>query len=1012
MIFQTDIEVSSDADVFATRRKIHNFVSTLTRNAYSAATIASAFSEDACAYIDQFKHFALKVIFSRDADYGVLRFLFQFERDLNQKIHFMVSPDLDAIHLDDGSPMWQAQKTYEISELLVEIPVCEELKNILNSKSRDELFVEVAYQRKALQAILDNSPVCIGFKVDGTFTYVNTRYGEDFGVGVGAMEKELYASPAEFEAMNLALMKEGLIHDQEVRFKKPDGEIRICNMTTLPIVYGGTDGYMSWLIDNTEQKAAEAAILAAKSVAEEATQAKSDFLANMSHEIRTPMNAIIGMSHLALQTLLEKKQRNYIEKVHRAGTNLLGIINDVLDFSKIEAGKMSMEEIDFYLEDVMDDLTNLVGLKAAEKGIELLFDIKTGVPTSLIGDPLRLGQILINLGNNAVKFTEAGEIVISVKRVGDHLASTAELHFCVRDSGIGMSPEQCAKMFQSFSQADASTTRKYGGTGLGLVISKNLVEMMAGRIWVESEVGQGSSFHFQIPLGVQEGNSVRKMLQPGQFSGLRVLVADDNSSAREILSTMAQNLGMNVSEARDGAQALEAISLARQQASPFDLVLLDWKMPKMDGIEAARRLMESDASTAIVMITSFGREDAVNSAQRQGISLKTILTKPVSQSSLLEAIAAVLNLGQTIQTRAHIKADVQAKWVEQLSGIHILLVEDNQMNQELANELLTQAGIKVQIASNGQEALDALEANPSFDGVLMDCQMPVMDGYRATREIRKNPAFKDLPIIAMTANTMAGDREKVLEAGMWYHIAKPLNVQAMFGTIAKWIKPSPNAKDTATRVPDQTLPPADLANSASPAFSDLPGVDIQAGLEITMNNPTLYQRMLMKFLDGQRNFEQDFCNALRDSDAEAAVRCAHTLKGNAANIGATGVQQAAGLLEMACGRESSPDEAQGLLNDVMIQLTPIITALSAFSNKVDKISAQDTKWDPVRFKLEIERLRLLLKESDSEAVDCFAEILECSPDPAWTAQLRLVAHEIENYEFDAALLKLESMLLP
>ncbi|MDP2795406.1 MAG: ATP-binding protein, partial [Sulfurisoma sp.] len=489
----------------------------------------------------------------------------------------------------------------------------------------------------------------------------------EWGANVAAGDKA--AADATFANYAAALAGTVPRYDATYAYKRPiDGRIVwIHAMGQVVRDASGTPTDMYGVtVDVTAAKQAEDTIRAAKEAAEAATKTKSDFLANMSHEIRTPMNAIIGMSHLALQTQLDKKQRNYIEKVNRAGENLLGIINDILDFSKIEAGKLSMEAIDFRLEDVMDHLANLVGMKTEDKGLELLFSAAPDVPTALIGDPLRLGQVLINLGNNAVKFTESGEIVVGVEKVAEKVVEDAgnetegvELHFWVRDTGIGMTPEQCGKMFQSFSQADASTTRKYGGTGLGLAISKNLVELMHGRIWVESAAGKGSSFHFHARFGLQKEPMPRRTFRADELLGVRVLVVDDNASAREILSTMARTFGLEVDAAWDGQQALEMIATTEKKALPYDLVLMDWKMPVMDGVATMQRLRDEHLSKtpAVIMVTAYGREEALGSAEERGVVLKTVLTKPVTSSTLLEAIGEVLGKGIIAETRSVEKAN-------------------------------------------------------------------------------------------------------------------------------------------------------------------------------------------------------------------------------------------------------------------------------------------------------------------------------------------------------------------
>ncbi|BDT77328.1 hypothetical protein PKF023_11310 [Polynucleobacter yangtzensis] len=990
-----EIKISNEGEIFSFRRKMYDFVSDVCGDTQLASTIASGISEDMRLIFNSLKKFDIGVFFDREEGSRSIQLAYAcadinpFPTNLMNRLGLKLNITTAEKFRD------AAIKTYRISQVLAHAPSNQALGEVLNSKSREELFAEIDVQQKSLQAILDNSPVCNGFRVGGVFRYVNAQYEQEFGIKAGDTIQDLYAYPEEREQIQQELKRDGSIRNREVTFKRKNGEFRACIFSALPMIYGGESGYMSWVTDITDQKAAQVAILKAKQAAEEATKAKGDFLANMSHEIRTPMNAIIGMSHLALQTNLDKKQRNYIEKVNRAGENLLGIINDILDFSKIEAGKMSMEVVDFNLDDVMDNLANLVGMKAEDKGVELLFNIHGDVPSMLIGDPLRLGQILINLGNNAVKFTETGDIVVAVQMVSED-ANEIELHFCVKDTGIGMTPEQCGRMFQSFSQADASTTRKYGGTGLGLAISKNLVEMMNGRIWVESELGKGSKFHFQIKLGKHNNELQQKLIKKEELTGVKVLVADDNASAREILISMVSNLGMEVVEARDGIAALEMIAQAKL-AKPIDLVLMDWQMPKMDGMQAARKLMDMPNAPAVIMVTSFGREDAINSAEIQEINLDHVLTKPVSQSSLIEALSSALKKDLTFSSRDADKQVNQAEWMKQLSGAKILLTEDNEMNQELALELLSQAGIQVTVANNGQEALDILKSNSDFDGVLMDCQMPIMDGYTATREIRKLPQFAKLPIIAMTANAMAGDREKVIEAGMWDHIAKPLNVQAMFGTIAKWIKPLNPSSSEGIKAAETG------SGTHNAPLRVLDGIDIKVGMSTTMNNEDLYRRLLGKFYEGQKDFAEMFKAAQTDTDTNAAMRCAHTLKGNAGNIGAKGVQKAAAELEEACRNNDSLAKIQKLLSKVVVELQPVIVSLGSMIDS----SVKDTKklapidLDEIRQKINL--LKSLLEDSDGDAHECLNVILEQVHSEPATLQLRQVLKNIENYDYDLAL---------
>jgi PAS domain S-box-containing protein len=559
--------------------------------------------------------------------------------------------------------------------------------------------------------------------------------------------------------------------------------------------------------DITEFKKLEADLIAAKDTAEEATKAKSAFLANMSHEIRTPMNAIIGLSHLALKTSLTAKQRDYLNKIHNAGTSLLGVINDILDFSKIEAGKLDLEATSFGLDEVIATVTTLTAQKAHEKGLELLAHIAPDIPERLLGDPLRLGQILTNFVNNAVKFTERGEIRVNIELL-ERTGAQVQLKFSVRDTGIGMTPEQSAKLFQPFTQADMSTTRKHGGTGLGLTICRRLVELMGGRIWFESQAGVGSTFYFTVRVGVSTVSGLGRAI-PERLSQLRVLVVDDNAAAREIIQEPLSAFVKQVSAVASGEEAVAAVK-AQDLTAPFDVIFMDWRMPGMDGLTASRHIKSDETlrqQPAIVLVTAFGREEVREEAER--LRLEGFLLKPVTKSMLVDTLVEVFAAVEQGGPASSTPPDP----VGRLAGARILLTEDNEINQQIAIELLESAGATVRVANHGREAVDLLVNGPQpppFDLVLMDLQMPEMDGYQATTQLRADARFQTLPIIAMTAHATLEERQHCLAAGMNEHISKPIDPAVLYETCARFLAvpgPAPAAEQPSAKTESGTSVP-------------------------------------------------------------------------------------------------------------------------------------------------------------------------------------------------------------
>ena len=746
----------------------------------------------------------------------------------------------------------------------------------------------------------------------------NRAFANDFGIDPESLAGKADAEIDSLASNDVLLKRDRKTFSQQTPSAnaeielKANGESQWVEHSSVPL-YDDDDniiGILGSYYDISGIKSVAEEMEKAKETAERANQSKGEFLANMSHEIRTPINAIVGMANLCLKTELTQKQKRYIKVIDSSSQALLGVINDILDFSKIDAGKLTVERIPFDLQDVLTSLADMFAYRAYDKDLEFIINLPANIPTRLIGDPLRLNQVLVNLISNAIKFTEDGEINVAVNLL-DNSRDNVLLRISVTDTGIGMDEEQRANLFKAFTQADTSTTRKYGGTGLGLAISRRLILLMGGDIGVTSAAGQGSTFYIEVelPLQTEQDNSHHQYLLQ-KLKGVRILAIDDNLSTREMLYEMLRSYQVDVKVCRTAEQALQVFQLSVEDNNPYQLVLVDWRLPGMDGLEFCQTITEryaEDIRPKMTLATGYYAEELSEKAKQAGVN--DIISKPFTASTLGRSLTSTLVQHELPDEN---DADNNDGIPESILRAPILVVEDNEINQQVAREILASHKFKVDIVENGQLAVEAVQNN-NYSLVLMDIQMPVMDGLKAARTIRADFNYQQLPILAMTANAMSGDEERSLAAGMQGHIAKPIDEKQLIKAIVKWAVTGDytnNQQQEKVREPKQEEAPKSPVR-----IPQVKGIEFEAALKRLQYNVELYLKLVEQLYETYQGSATKVSDFITRGQHESARRYFHSLKGAAANLGFTHLQSKAADLEQFM--------AEGNIDKVADQITEL-----------------------------------------------------------------------------------------